>query len=257
MKIGEFDRDTGALQKRLEAHSRFGSRDLNTWIFEHLDLTPGLSILDLGCGTGKQTLPLAQAVGPKGKVLAVDISQAALDDLQRQAREQGLAERIATRCLGLDAMEGQLEPAGLDRVVSSYAVYYVEDPRRLFRALHQALKDGGIFFACGPALDNNADFLSFYYNLVKQSPPPLNKTGEFMEKTAPGLLREIFGGVDIFRFENPMRFDSADALLAYWSSHNLYDRQVEAAFRDAAGRHFRGHPEFVITKRAVGLRAKK
>lgn len=74
-----------------------------------------------------------------------------------------------------------------------------------------------------------------------------------MEVRAPELLRQLFGTVEIFRFENPMRFDSVEALLSYWSSHNLYDQQMEVVFREAAEHHFREHQEFQITKRAVGL----
>jgi len=256
MKVGNFDQDTVALRQRLKSHNRFGSRDLNEWIFKLLDVSAGLSILDLGCGTGNQSLPLAQAVGPLGKIIAVDISSEALADLQRQCMERGLRDRIAPICIGFDNLDGNLKPATMDRVVASYSLYYAENALNLFRVVKCALKKGGIFFGCGPALDNNSDFISFYYGNVKHGPlPPPSKVGEFMEFTAPNLLRELFGGVEIYRFENPMRFDSAEALIAYWSSHNLYERQLENAFREAVEQHFRLHNEFQITKKAVGLRA--
>src|SRR5216684_8007362 len=39
----------------------------------HLKLSPGLRVLDAGCGPGRLAIPIAQAVGPQGSVLAVDI----------------------------------------------------------------------------------------------------------------------------------------------------------------------------------------
>ena len=41
-------------------------------IISHLGLTPGMSVLDAGCGPGRLTLPLAHMVGSRGKVIAVD-----------------------------------------------------------------------------------------------------------------------------------------------------------------------------------------
>ncbi len=43
-------------------------------------LAPGDSVLDVACGTGKLTLELARAVGRKGRVVGVDLSEAMLDE---------------------------------------------------------------------------------------------------------------------------------------------------------------------------------
>jgi hypothetical protein len=54
-----------------------------------------------------------------------------------------------------------------------------------------------------------------------------------------------------------MRFDSADALVGYWSSYNLYDPAIDEPFRAAADAHFADHDVFVSAKRVVGIRALK
>src|SRR5689334_21219412 len=55
-----------------------------------LHLKPGMTVCDLGCGNGFYTLKLAQAVGPTGKVLAVDIQKEMLDMLNRRAAKAGV-----------------------------------------------------------------------------------------------------------------------------------------------------------------------
>src|SRR5450759_1862682 len=100
MKIGQFDSDAAALKQRIQSNERYGSADLNSWIFAQLDVHAGLSVLDLGCGTGKQTLPLSRIVGEDGHVAAIDISEDALAELRRQAADSGLGERISTFCIG-------------------------------------------------------------------------------------------------------------------------------------------------------------
>jgi ubiquinone/menaquinone biosynthesis C-methylase UbiE len=58
--------------------------------------TPGLRIVDLGCGNGAQTLSLARATG--GHIQALDNHQPYLDELERRAQAAGLAENIETVC---------------------------------------------------------------------------------------------------------------------------------------------------------------
>src|SRR6201997_1155175 len=52
-----------------------------------LGLAGGESVLEIGCGTGAVTLPLAEAVGELGRVLAVDISQPMLEAARQRIDE--------------------------------------------------------------------------------------------------------------------------------------------------------------------------
>jgi ubiquinone/menaquinone biosynthesis C-methylase UbiE len=60
-------------------------------LFPVLHLKPGKAVLDLGCGEGRYTLPLAARVGPQGTVYAADLWEEGLATLEEKAREQGLA----------------------------------------------------------------------------------------------------------------------------------------------------------------------
>ena len=54
----------------------------------------GDTVVDLGCGPGYYTLPLARMVGDEGRVIAVDVQQEMLSTLRERAEEAGLANRI-------------------------------------------------------------------------------------------------------------------------------------------------------------------
>jgi ubiquinone/menaquinone biosynthesis C-methylase UbiE len=55
-----------------------------TQFLQQFAIQPGHTALDLGCGPGFWTLPLADIVGPTGKVWALDVSQEMLDTLAEQ-----------------------------------------------------------------------------------------------------------------------------------------------------------------------------
>ena len=60
-------------------------------LFAALRLKPGATVLDLGCGEGRYSLPLAQRLGAGGQVYAVDLWQEGLASLSDKAGEAGLA----------------------------------------------------------------------------------------------------------------------------------------------------------------------
>jgi serine/threonine-protein kinase HipA len=76
-------------------------------------------VLDLGCGTGAQTLVLARSLGVK--VVAVDLHQPHLERLQAVAKEQGLSHLIETRCLDFSQLDGAQE--SVDLIWSEGAAY--------------------------------------------------------------------------------------------------------------------------------------
>ncbi len=255
MSPGRFDSDTAALERRLESHERFGRRDLNEWIFAHLAPAARHRILDLGCGTGKQSIPLAETVGASGEVICLDVSAEALETVTRRSRDLGVDTRLRAVQAELDRLAEVLSGERFDRVVGSYCLYYARRPETLFAWLGDALVPGGVLFFCGPSRDNNAELKRFHYGLRGESPPPTTAGAAFMEDEGQRLTRAVFGAVEVFTFENALDFDSPEALHRYWSSYNLFDETLDEAFRDAAARHFRSHTSFKTVKRAVGVRA--
>jgi ubiquinone/menaquinone biosynthesis C-methylase UbiE len=76
-------------------HKHFGKGALRQWhhpeiSLESIGLRSGMTFMDVGCGYGFFTLQAASIVGEKGKVYAVDIDEASIDQLKRDAAEKGL-----------------------------------------------------------------------------------------------------------------------------------------------------------------------
>lgn len=97
-----------------------------------------LTILDLGCRVGHQSLVLASET--RGQVFAVDGSETALSELTRRARESGMAERIRTFKAPL--LEVPFAPETFDLIWSEASVFAVGFERAI-QAWKPMLKPGG------------------------------------------------------------------------------------------------------------------
>jgi len=63
-------------------------------VIETLNLTPGMMVIDIGAGSGYFTRRLAEAVGDKGRVIAIDVEQKMLNYNKRELEKLGLANRV-------------------------------------------------------------------------------------------------------------------------------------------------------------------
>src|SRR5579859_2703805 len=89
-----------------------------------LRLEAGATILDVCCGSGASAIPAAQAVGPKGSVLGVDLAENLIELAKAKARERGL-ENIGFRVA--DMLDPGLAPQTFDVVICIFGIFFVPD----------------------------------------------------------------------------------------------------------------------------------
>lgn len=254
---GKFNKDPKALKNRIETHEKFGSKDINKWIFENLEVSEGMSVFELGSGTGKQTIQAAELIGDKGQIIAFDISKEALFSLSQKSYSKNLSQRIKLICCDIDKLAISLRHNTFDRILSSFSLYYSQNPRQIIQSIWDGLKNGGKFFFCGPAKNNNYE-LKFFYDEVRGNSNSLPSSAAlFMEDVGPNFIIEIFGNIETFYFNNQLKFNSAESLYSYWSSYNMYDEMYKEKFLIEAAKHFKTNKIFETVKRVVGIRATK
>ena len=139
-------------------------------LLAYLGLRGGESVLEIGPGTGALTVPLAEAVGEHGRVVAVDISEPMLGAARQKIAERGL--RNVTLHSG-DAQVFAFEPAAFDLATSRMGVMFFADPAAAFRNIKGALKPSGrLVFACWAPLAENRHWLISYDIALRHLGPP-------------------------------------------------------------------------------------
>jgi 2-polyprenyl-3-methyl-5-hydroxy-6-metoxy-1,4-benzoquinol methylase len=100
----------------------------------------GMKVLDFGCAMGFFSLPMAKLVGPKGKIICIDIQEKMIKGLERRAHKAGIAERIQTRLCSQDSLCLEDFVEQIDFALAFGVVHEVNDASNLFFELHKTLK---------------------------------------------------------------------------------------------------------------------
>lgn len=156
-------------------------------VLARISLRGDETVLDAGCGTGRLTRDLLEAL-PQGHVVALDLSQNMID-AARAYLEPDFAGRVEFLCCDVLNLPSDEE---FDGIFSTASFHWIRDHDRLFRVLYGALRPGGWLSAqCGGG-PNIARLLSRVQVLLATDP-----------------YKEVFSG-----FQSPWEFADADTAAA-------------------------------------------
>jgi SAM-dependent methyltransferase len=134
-------------------------------------LSPGLSLLDVGCGPGTLTADLARLVSP-GRVTAVEPEAAVLDLARLEAADRGVSVDFVVA----DVHALDLPDASYDVVHAHQVLQHLADPVRALREMRRVCRPGGIVaardsdyaaFAWYPAVPALDEWLALYCRMVR------------------------------------------------------------------------------------------
>ena len=135
------DLDPAEWAGKFEAESRetFAAREA---VAAALNVLPGQTVADVGAGTGAHLHPFADAVGPRGRLYAVDLAPAFVARLRDRAVADGLGQVTPVLCSETSVM---LPDGSCDLIFSSDTYHHFEFPARTLASAFAALKPGGRF----------------------------------------------------------------------------------------------------------------
>jgi len=113
-------------------------------IVERSGITPGMTVMELGCGSGAYTTFMARTVGEQGKLYAVDIQPAMLRQLERKLDKAENQDIKNVELKEASAYELPFTDDFFDLAYMVTVLMEIPDKRRALREVKRVLKPGGI-----------------------------------------------------------------------------------------------------------------
>lgn len=191
-------------------------------LVEHLRPTTGEHALDIGCGRGAATIPLAEAVGDEGTVDAVDISPAMVRATRQLIAEHSLRQ-VTVEVADAAGLTG-LPRTSYDLIASSLVLFFLAEPATVLRGWIDLLRPGGrIGLTTFGELDEPSRAIDAL--LTPYQPPGLRDprtTGTAGPFSSDQGMEDLFaraGASDIVTFVEPVTLDFPDA--AAWQRFSM------------------------------------
>jgi SAM-dependent methyltransferase len=167
-------------------------RAVNDILLARSAVAAGERVLEIGCGTGAATVPFAEVVGERGRMVGVDISEPMLAGARKRIAESGLGNVTLVQA---DAQVHRFEVGRFDLIASRFGVMFFADPVAAFSNFFSALRpDGRLCFVCWAPLEENRHWLIPYEvalrHLGSPAPTPPHMPGP-LAFSDPGYVRSI------------------------------------------------------------------
>lgn len=190
-------------------------------LLDRVPIRAGITILDVGAGTGFTTLELAQRCGPTATVIAVDPWAAGMNRLRRKLERLGLTN---VRLIEQDAADLDLPPASIDLVVSNLGINNFQNADAVLRACWRVTKPNGSLFLTTNLIGHMHEFYNIYrVTLIETGLPDrlaafeahVNHRGT-VKSVSDMLDRAGFKVVGVTHDSFRMRFADGSSLLRHY-----------------------------------------
>jgi SAM-dependent methyltransferase len=210
--------DAAKLRIRIETHQRYSQGDTDRILDDAtraLHLSPGLRMLDVGCGAGGWH---ARATHAGARLVGADLMHGML----REARLVGVDLPPTPSFCQADAQALPFRDAAFDRVLCAGVLYHVSDCERALREIRRVLRPGG-----RTVISTNGAFaMRRIYELHTSAarelgfdPLPIT-SGHFTMDDLP-LVQRVFATAQRYILEGALVFETAEPALSFYASNRI------------------------------------
>lgn len=233
--------NTNFLNERLNINEKRGLYDLNDFIFSNIQSDKFSSVLDLGCGRGKQILRFVEE-NDRLKITGVDISKESIDFIKSKIKNN-LKVDLHVSPMGEFLSTNKKK---FDLVISTYALYYITDIKSKLNYIKNAINESGEFCVIGPYGRNNYEL----FNLIGYT-----NIDDYIKYTSSTFMVEMINFISkefslwsVATMINPINYASVDEVMDYWKSSTFYKEELHDEVLNKLNNHFKNNDLFTVNK---------
>jgi ubiquinone/menaquinone biosynthesis C-methylase UbiE len=211
------------LAARIELHQRFSTNayGLQRWIFDRLQLAPGMRVLEVACGTGSLWRENLERM-PAGIELV--LSDFSIGMVETTRRVLPRASFVACALPELPFADG-----AFDLVIANHMLYHVEPRQRGLADIRRVLRAGGALFAS----TNGVAHLRELKTLMREFDIDGGDiSASFTLENAEEQLRGAFDAIERDEYVDGLRVTDAELVLRYIASMNASAAEIVAKRAD-------------------------
>ncbi|MEN8207621.1 MAG: methyltransferase domain-containing protein [Candidatus Fermentibacteria bacterium] len=110
----------------------------------------GMTVMDVGCAMGFFSIPMAEMVGPDGRVICIDLQEKMVQKLYRKAKKKNLQDSIEARVCKRDTLNVDDLSNAADFILAASVIHEVPDGASLLTELYGVLKEDGKLLVIEP-----------------------------------------------------------------------------------------------------------
>lgn len=213
--------NSDCLNTRLLINKKYQSRDFHNWLHKRLNVYPGEHILDVGCGTGAQSLRFLDIIGNNGSVSSFDISQSSIDTLLKEANGDKRLEATVADMADIEVVIKKcFSQKNYTLAHSSYALYYSPSHKEVLKQMVNAIYSHGrvaVFTPVGP------HGMVEIAKKFSQIPKSVIESLDFGPKILESQFRSLFWDVEIHYFQSEMNVTSTEDFMNFYRATTYFN----------------------------------
>ena len=197
------------LNTRISIHKKYSvnKQGFGNWIFSNYQIKEGMSVLEIGCGTGEMWVGKDDLIGRCSRLILSDLSEGMLSTARENLKSH---DRIEYRIV--DIQEIPFPDREFDVVIANMMLYHVPDLSKGLQEVARVLKDDGTFY-CATYGENG--MMEYIELLFDDFPISSVWNYNFTLQNGAEKLKKFFADAEKCRYEDSLEVTDTDDLIDY------------------------------------------